>query len=856
MSSTRKTRSSGKRPPEKESSQIESLEEPPKKIRKLTISFLVKAIKKGNIKKVKEFLSYQNDEFKQDGKKNTPLHYAAQGENIEILKLMIDHNYGKINNRNRCKKTPIHLALENNCLEIIKCLIEHGSKKYLSSLEINNYMRFYFINNRLDILKCLITNEIIHDSLIYYSVVENRFNILKYLLEKCLDKINKIPTKFFFLHKAAEKGKLGMVELFFNAKFDIIGGKNLYERTPLYYAVREGHLKVVKFLMKNGAKNVLTYKQFFDVIGKCIEIGRMDILEFLNIKEYISIPMLYIAASNDRWEILEYLIECGVQINTDFDLDTPLHGAAEYGHIDIVKYLIESGYSNNNVKNSNNKTALDLALLNNQLDVVKYFIENESMKIIKKIHLFEIVRCGYLKLLKYLIDNGCGEINTKTDDNISLLHYSAYYGQLDILLYLLANDAEVNIFTEEEKETPLSCAIREGHTEIVKQLLKNGAEMIKVDINAENVKDEILTLLLKAGHSMVNYFGEQKPFLIAAEMNYWQLVEAFIEIGVDVNSLNEKYQTALDFAVVELNLKMVRILLAAGANPKGNVQNQYTPLDCVIQKSLTKLENIQIEILKELLDYIPKDDLEEIVVSCINLAIKQKTSINIIKLFLDYDYNNKYKLTIQSLESENTIFMAIIDHIQKFETFVEFQELLIKTSREKIIYINGNIKQALIARIILLKSLPRNLNIGEEKTFDNFVNAIQIKQWNNKCQNEITLMKNTKILPDELELTYYDFLAKPLCKLEFCVSNEKLMENLENIKSFQMYKEFFKRRVKKIRERIEYIDSCRKSFYYAIRYSIQIHLPCEIVENICDYLNVLQIKRLSEAFPVYDKNSC
>ena len=88
--------------------------------------------------------------------------------------------------------------------------------------------------------------------------------------------------------------------------------------TPIHYAVRSGHLEMVKFFISITSKP-------------------------------------------------------NVQTNT-FQRNTPIHLAAALGHKEIVKCLITSDH-NLNIANSCGKTALDLAKQNGHREVIELLLE-------------------------------------------------------------------------------------------------------------------------------------------------------------------------------------------------------------------------------------------------------------------------------------------------------------------------------------------------------------------------------------------------------------------------------------------------------------------------------------------------
>jgi ankyrin repeat protein len=81
----------------------------------------------------------------------------------------------------------------------------------------------------------------------------------------------------------------------------------------------------------------------------------------LNLKDGLGRSLLYLAARNGYFDLTDYLIKKGININeAQNGGSTALHGAAYYGQEIIVQLLIESGI-NTKIKNKFNSTAADEA---------------------------------------------------------------------------------------------------------------------------------------------------------------------------------------------------------------------------------------------------------------------------------------------------------------------------------------------------------------------------------------------------------------------------------------------------------------------------------------------------------------
>jgi len=158
-----------------------------------------------------------------------------------------------------------------------------------------------------------------------------------------------------------------------------------YGETPLYYACKNGHEAMVKYLVEQGAEINISECNYIPLHGAC-ENGNEAIVDYLvereadlniNTSETNDSP-LHIACRHGHESIVKYLVEHGANVNTiNRDRRTPLHEALalECVHEKIVNDLVEHGASVNQ-KDSKGKTPFHLALDNGNKNIIKYLISN------------------------------------------------------------------------------------------------------------------------------------------------------------------------------------------------------------------------------------------------------------------------------------------------------------------------------------------------------------------------------------------------------------------------------------------------------------------------------------------------
>uniref|UniRef100_A0A803VZU1 Ankyrin repeat and sterile alpha motif domain containing 1A n=1 Tax=Ficedula albicollis TaxID=59894 RepID=A0A803VZU1_FICAL len=193
---------------------------------------------------------------------------------------------------------------------------------------------------------------------------------------------------------------------------------------PLHHAALNGHKDVVEVLLRNDA--------------------------LTNVADCKGCYPLHLAAWKGDADIVKLLIHQGpshTKVNEqNNDNETALHCAAQHGHTEVVKVLLEE-LTDPTMRNNKFETPLDLAALYGRLEVVKMLLNAHpnllSCNTKKHTPLHLAARNGHKAVVHVLLDAGM-DSNYQTEKG-SALHEAALFGKTDVVQILLAAGIDVNI---------------------------------------------------------------------------------------------------------------------------------------------------------------------------------------------------------------------------------------------------------------------------------------------------------------------------------------------------------------------------------------------------------------------------
>ena len=287
------------------------------------------------------------------------------------------------------------------------------------------------------------------------------------------------------LHEAARDGDIEMIRAHLAAGIDPDSLDN-FGNSALIWASRYCHFAVAQALLDAGANP--------------------------NSRPIISdrTSPLLLAAECPSPELSENLLREGARIDSlDMVANTPLHKAVYAGRLKTVERLLKYGRETLNALNYGGHTPLTLAVLNEDIPMMKLLIENGASlrtgDFLGQTPLHQAIDFAKLEAIHLLVEAG-SDIYRRDDEGVTPYDMAV----------AREKSAVVGIFRRKIFRTAgeFNKAVREGDMEKIESLISKGIDLNIVDISGRT------------------------PLMWAARENSIEIAAKLIKHGADVNFIN------------------------------------------------------------------------------------------------------------------------------------------------------------------------------------------------------------------------------------------------------------------------------------------------------------------------------
>lgn len=390
------------------------------------------------------------------------------------------------------------------------------------------------------------------------------------------------------LHMAAARGDVDQLKLILSHGADA----NKCDRdgvTPLRYAIRAGHLDVVKALIQSKKVDV----NFISDDG---------------------VSHLHSAVWRGKRQIAVALIEAGADVDArkNEHLQTPLHLCAHRDDHQMAAILIKAG-AKLDVPDHGGATAVQLAAYAGSVNVLDHLLKADSSQDIDHMAFaygmsaFHFaVRNGHVRVVERLIDAGA-DLTHKTENGLTALHIAAEEGDVSMIKLLVKyGAADMHVTAEETGQTPLHVAAYNGRLDAMAALILLGADPEKTDKQGRTALGQAAW---RGRSACVRYLMQMgaEPNTSKKSVNYSPLGEAIFyghrdlanemlgSTKVDVNHHNKNGISPLHIAVMQNETALVEKLIKRGADVNKFCKETVSPLFMAAQKDNLKIMTMLLD---------------------------------------------------------------------------------------------------------------------------------------------------------------------------------------------------------------------------------------------------------------------
>ena len=393
-------------------------------------------------------------------------------------------------------------------------------------------------------------------------------------------------------------------------------------RWGLWSMCRDASEGTVRLLFQQGADPNLKETSSGTPLSFVAERGSLDLVKLL-VDAGADVNAKYVvrnAAKSGNVEVMKALMDAGANIHVEetvgysFGLGgpgDPLECAAEQGHEDMVRLLLDSGvnldyvYPHHNEGTTRGEDALASAC--HRHEAIAHMLLDRGVNILytdtrwysgafggpkptAPVTMIGAARRGFLRLMKRALDAG-GSPNSTDFAFRSLLNIAAESGQQEAAVMLLDHGADIQ-YGGDPANIPLHTAILNGHVDFAKMLLDRGADIGEAALHVAAMTDSSPAILFLLEHG-VEIEGRdvkgQTSLHVAAREGYSGVVETLLDKGAFVDARDKEGWTPVHRAAWNGHKDVVELLSQRGADMDLETDEGLTVLDFLEDQEETDL---------------------------------------------------------------------------------------------------------------------------------------------------------------------------------------------------------------------------------------------------------------------------
>ena len=458
---------------------------------------------------------------------------------LEAVKVLVGRGCDPLEADSR-GNTPLHIALGQGYMSVAQYLLDISAPfppDLLVTLDHNSLhmctattIRF-MVENGVDVLAC----------------TDDGDSVLHILLQSLYD----------------GNQALEVVKLLVNYGCDPLVADS-HGNTPLHIAVKRGHVFVARYLLTLAHdQSVTCYHQHPPHASHLLVERGANALAHITNGDSLLHTMLQSLSYHNEAEALE-VVKLLVGYGWDLPVvnshgKTPLHIAAEGGHVAVARYLLKLGapvprdllVSLNQNQPCRYTAAMIHFLIENGVDVLARTDRGDSA-------LHVVLRCfnddgSALEAVKALVGHGCDPLEADSR-GAAPLHIAVQQGHVSVARYLLT----LGVSLPPDILVASTSPIHLQTTDILPLLIENGVDLLACTGNG----DSVLHIMLQS---------------IYDDAEALEAVKFLISHGCDPLEANLCGRTPLDIAVQQGHISVAKYLLTLGASVPPDILVASTP---------------------------------------------------------------------------------------------------------------------------------------------------------------------------------------------------------------------------------------------------------------------------------------